>query len=80
MGSSTWLVLIALGVLVLRCKPVGLFKRVTCFIPLLALIVSLMVAVPIISNFRSILTIYLSIPFLLVLGNLFDVETIEYNN
>lgn len=74
MGSSTWIVLIALGVLVLRCKSVGLFKRVTCFIPLLALIVSLMVAAPIVSDFRYILTIYLSIPFLSILGNFFGLD------
>lgn len=74
MGTSTWLVFIAFGVLALRHKSDGLLKRATCFIPLLALLVSLLLAAPIVSDFRYILTIYLSIPFLLVLGNFFGLD------
>ena len=79
MGNAIWIVIASLGVLILRNRVKGVFKRATCFVPLLALELTLLIAAPIASDFRYVLGIYLIIPFLLVLGNLFGLDEIAPN-
>lgn len=74
MGNVIWLVVAALCILILRNKRSGVVKRITCFVPMLALELTLLIAAPIVSDFRYILGLYLLIPFLLIVGDLFKKE------
>lgn len=71
MGNVIWLVVAALCILILRNKRNGIAKRMTCFVPMLALELTLLIAAPIVSDFRYLLGLYLLIPFLFILGDLF---------
>lgn len=79
MGNTIWVVIASLGVLILCNRAKGIFKRATCFVPILVLELTLLVAAPIASDFRYVLGIYLVIPFLLVLGNLFGLDETAQN-
>lgn len=74
MGNVIWAVLISLGILILRNQRNDLRKQITCFTPLLALELTLLIAAPIASDFRYILGMYFSLPFLLIMGNVFGLK------
>lgn len=65
MGSYIWMTLLAVLICVSRKNAdFSLQRRLTCFIPLLALFGTILIAAPTVGDYRYVLCLYLVIPFL----------------
>lgn len=72
MGSVVWLVVAAVFLCAMRKRSLSVPAALACFVPLLALLLTLFAAAPIAADFRYVLPLYLSIPFLVALVGAFE--------
>ena len=72
MGSVVWLVVAAVFLCAMRKRSLSVPAALACFVPLLALLLTLFAAAPIAADFRYVLSLYLSIPFLVALVGAFE--------
>lgn len=69
MGSYIWAITLAALICTSRTNGrVALSKRLICFVPAFALFATLLIAAPIVSDYRYVLSLYLILPFLPVLS------------
>ena len=71
-GSVVWLVVAAVFLCAMRKRSLSVPAALACFVPLLALLLTLFAAAPIAADFRYVLSLYLSIPFLVALVGAFE--------
>lgn len=80
MGNAIWIVLVSLFVMLINCKQAAARKKLSVLSPLLSLKLTILIATPIVSDFRYILNFFIMAPFLLYLGNVFGIRDSRETN
>lgn len=79
-GTIVWIAILTFALSLLKSSKGAIAVQLAPFVPLIILLLTLLVAVPTVADFRYILPCYLAIPFLPVLGGLLSAKSDNENS